>query len=72
MFRTKYNRILDWNNHVSKITNKLATGLFLLRKLSKFNNFQTIKSIYFSLKIDLLHYTKFLIIKIGRCLKLEY
>lgn len=38
----------NWNSHVSAITKKLASGLFVLNRVSKFSSLQTMKTLYFA------------------------
>jgi hypothetical protein len=40
---------LDWTYHVDHICNKLASGLFALRKLSLICDLKTLKTVYFAL-----------------------
>lgn len=40
---------LNWNFHVEHVCNKMASGLFALRKLSPVCDAKTLKSVYFSL-----------------------
>lgn len=42
-------RQLNWNSHVDQICNRLASGIFALRKLSQICDTNTLKSVYFSL-----------------------
>lgn len=39
---------LNWNNHVSTITKKLASGLYVLKQISKFSSLETMKTVYFA------------------------
>ncbi|MDV3196408.1 MAG: reverse transcriptase family protein, partial [Candidatus Phytoplasma stylosanthis] len=38
---------LNWNTHVLHITKKIASGIFVLRKMSGFCSLQTMKNIYY-------------------------
>lgn len=45
----KLDKNLNWNSHIDQICSKISSGLFALKRMSKFSNLHTLKQIYFAL-----------------------